>query len=182
VDGAHAVFEVVLGVVGLAAHAVQALVGLQGDVAVVVAGLQQLLDRVVMARFAGADEIVVGDVELLPRFLEAHHSAIGPLDGSAPVLFGSPLHLEAVLIGAGQEHDVATAQPIPASDRVSGDRRVRVPDVGGVVDVVDRRRDVVGGHRFRVLTSTNAARRNSRPARRYGIRGSRERANSVDMR
>ena len=43
VDRAHAVDQVVLGVIGLAGHAVEALVGVELDVAVVVDPLEELL-------------------------------------------------------------------------------------------------------------------------------------------
>ncbi len=59
--------EVVLGVVGLARHAVQAFVGVLVDVAVGVHLGQQRLHRDVVPRLGGADEVVVADVEQRPR-------------------------------------------------------------------------------------------------------------------
>ena len=63
-----------------------------------------------------------------------------------PVGLGRPLHLEAVLVGAGEEEGVVAEQPVPPGQGVGGDRRVGVADVGHVVDVVDRRRHVEAGH------------------------------------
>jgi hypothetical protein len=51
-------------------------------------------------------------------------------------------HLQAVLVGAGEEIDVVVEQAMPTGQRVGDDRRVRVADVGGIVDVIDRRGDV----------------------------------------
>jgi hypothetical protein len=50
--------------------------------------------------------------------------------------------LQAVLVGAREKVGLIADQPVPAGDGVGDDRRVRVPDVGRVVDVVDRRRDI----------------------------------------
>ena len=69
-DGAVAVDEVVLGVIELAAVAVETFVEAELDVAVVVDGLEELLHGLVVARLGRADEVVVRDVEHLPRLAE----------------------------------------------------------------------------------------------------------------
>ena len=70
VDRAVAVDELVLGVVRLARHAVEAFVRAELDVAAVVDRLQELLHRGVVARLGRADEVVVGDVEAVPGVAE----------------------------------------------------------------------------------------------------------------
>ena len=50
----------------------------------------------------------------------------------------------AVLVGAGEEEDLLTALTHVPREHVGGDRRVRVPEVGLRVDVVDRSCDVIG--------------------------------------
>ena len=45
-----------------------------------------------------------------------------------------------------RKQHVVAQQAVPAAHRVADDRRVGVPDVGRVVDVVDRRRRVELGH------------------------------------
>ncbi len=150
VDGAQrAVDQLVDRVVGLARHAVQALVRPELDVAVVVDPLQDLLHRGVVAGLAGADEVVVRDVEQLPGVAEALGRAVGPLERGDAVGLGRPLDLEAVLVGAGEEERVVAEQAVPPGDRVGDDGRVGVPDVGRVVHVVDRRRHVELGHGVR---------------------------------
>src|SRR5690606_15290898 len=134
-----------------AGHAVEALVGAELDVAVVVDALQELLHRPVVARLAGADEVVVGDGELRPRVAEPLGGDVGPLLGRHAPRLGRALHLQAVLVGAGQEERLVTEQAVPAGHRVGDDRRVGVADVGGVVDVVDRGRHVEAGHGLRLL-------------------------------
>ena len=64
--------------------------------------------------------------------------------GSRPCAFGRVGHRLAVLVGAGEEEDVLAALAMVARHHVGGDRRVRVPQMGRRVDVVDRRGDVEG--------------------------------------
>ena len=79
VDRAVAVDELVLGVVRLARDAVEAFVGAELDVARVVDRLQELLHRLVVARLGRADEVVVGDVERVPRVAEAPRGLVDEL-------------------------------------------------------------------------------------------------------
>ncbi len=147
VHGAVAVDQLVLGVVVLARDAVQARVGSQLDEPVVVDPLEELLDDGVVARLGGADEVVVGDVEALPRLLEAGRRAVRPLLGGGPVGLGRLHDLGAVLVGARHEPHVVAQQAVPAGQGIGVHRRVRRADVRCVVDVVDRCGQVVGGHR-----------------------------------
>ena len=77
VDRALAVDQLVLGVIGLARHAVEALVGTELDVAVVVDDLEELLDRPHVAGLGGADEVGVGEVE---ERREGPELLAGPVD------------------------------------------------------------------------------------------------------
>jgi hypothetical protein len=148
VDRAVAVHQVGLGVVQLAGDAVEALVGVELDVAVVVDPLEKRLHRDVVPGLGGPDEVGVGDFQELPGLPEALARLIDPRLGGHPPGLGGALHLEPVFIGPGQEHDVVTPEAAPPGDHVGDNRRVRRPDVGYVVDVVDRRRQEEGaGHR-----------------------------------
>jgi hypothetical protein len=137
---------VVVGVVLLAGHAVLAGERVELDVAGVVAALQQFGDGGLVARFGGADEVVVGDVEPLPRRGELRGDLVGELLRGHAGGLGDLLDLEAVLVGAGHVLDVVAEQAVPAGERVADDRGVRVAEVGLGVHVVDRRRQVEPGH------------------------------------
>ena len=138
----HPVDQLLFAVVRLAGHAVEADVGVLVDPAVVVDRLEQPLHRLGVAGLGGADEVVVADVEQRPGVAEPGTGAVGLLDGAEARLLGRPQHLQAVLVGAGEEPGVVADQAVPAGQRVGGDRRVGVTDVRDVVDVVDRRRHV----------------------------------------
>ena len=156
-----AVDQLALLVVRLAGDAVRALVGVELDVAVVLDPLQQRLHGGVVAGLGGADEVVVGDVEAVPRLPEAGGVAVGLLLGRDAGRLGGLGHLQAVLVGAGEEVGVVAEEAVPAGQGVGDHRRVGVPDVGGVVHVVDRRRDVEAvGH------PTQPTRRRCGPFRR----------------
>ena len=144
--------EVVVVVVGLAGHAVPALVGARVDVAVVVDPLHEGLDGVDLSGLGGADEVVEADLQQVPGLAVAVGVQLGVLGGRAASCFGRPRHLLAVLIGAGEEEHLVADQTVPTGQRIGGERGVRVADVGGVIDVIDRGRDVVAAHTPRLPT------------------------------
>ena len=138
-----AVDQLVVGVVLLAGHAVLALVHVELDVAGVVAPLQQLADAHLVALLGGADEVVVGDVQLLPRLLVQRGDRVDELLRRLAGGVGRVLHLLAVLVGAGEEVDLLAEQAVPPGEGVADDRRVRVTEVGARRHVVDRRGEEV---------------------------------------
>ena len=69
----------------------------------------------------GADEFVVGAIEPLHHGLEARHVALDQF-ARRHVLLGRGLqHLDAVLVGAGEEEHVAAIEPHEAGNGVGGD-------------------------------------------------------------
>ena len=133
--------------VGLIGDRVEALVMAQIDIAVGVTPLQQFSHRRMVARLGRSDEIVVGNVELIPALLEPDDRAVGPLLGGNPIRFGRLLDLEPVLVGPGEEESALPQQPVPARQRIGGDGGVGVPDVWRIVYVVDGCGEVTHGHR-----------------------------------
>ncbi len=143
--------ELVLGVVGLARDAVEALVGAELDVAGVVDLLEELLDGLVVAGLGRTDEVVVGDVEGVPGVAEVLGGLVDELLGRDPAGLGRPLHLQPVLVGAGQVEDVVAPEPPPPGEHVAGHRRVGVTDVRNVVHVIDGGGDVEAAHVVSIL-------------------------------
>ena len=99
-----------------------------------------------MAWFRGADEVVVGDLEVLPRLCELRGDAVGERLRVESGGIGGLLDLQPVLVGAGEEQDVLAEQAVPAGEGVADDRRVGMAQVRFSVDVVDRRRRVEPAH------------------------------------
>ena len=81
--------------------------------------------------------------ELLLQALEHIGVAPGQLGGRNALGRGGLGHLQAVLVGAGQEAHVEAVEPLEPGDRVGGDVLVGVPDVRRAVGVGDRGGDVV---------------------------------------
>ena len=98
-----------------------------------------------MLLLRGADEAVERDVEALVHLLEAPRVA-----GRRAPAVGSPSasrglhHLQAVLVGAGQEEHVLAVEPLKARQRIGRDRLIGVADMRHAVRIGDRGRDVEG--------------------------------------
>jgi hypothetical protein len=136
--------QILLGVVGLAADAVEALVVAEVEIAVLLDLRPELDHASLVAGVGGADEVVRGAVELGPGAAELLGDLVGVgLLGHA-LLGGDALDLQAVLVGAGEEARLLAADAVVAREHVGGDRGVGAAQVGHVVDVVDRRGDVEG--------------------------------------
>jgi hypothetical protein len=114
------------------------------DVPVVIDALEHLLHAAHVLLVGGADEEVVGGIELRREGLEALGVAVGQLLGLEPLGAGRVGDRLTVLVGAGEKEDVLAALAHVARQDVGGHRRVGVPEVGLGVHVVDRGRDVVG--------------------------------------
>ena len=126
----------------LVAHRVPAGVVLQEDVARLLHAPPDLLRRAVVALLRRADEVVVGQAEQPRHLAEPLGVAVGKLARGQSLLRRRLLHLEAVLVGAGQEVDVLAVEPLEARDGVGRDRLVGVADMRHAVGIGDRRRDV----------------------------------------
>ena len=142
---ALAVHQLALGPEALAGGAVLALVGALIDVALLVHGLEDLLHGGTVIVVGGADKPVVADVHQLPQVqnaLLALHDVIHERLGRHAGLLGLRLDLLAVLVGAGQEHDVIALQTLVTRDGVGSHGAVAVADVQLVRGVVDGRGDI----------------------------------------
>ena len=138
--------ELLLRVEGLAAGAVPPLVLRGVEVAGLLDAGDDRLDPRPVPALGRADEVVVGDLELLPEVVVAGDDPVGERDRRDPLPRRRLLDVLAVLVGPGQEARLLADQPVVPRRRVRDDGRVDVPDVGQVVDVVDRRRRVEGPH------------------------------------
>ena len=84
-----------------------------------------------MPRLGGADEIVVGEVERLAIARNARELRSASALRRDALLDGRLLHLQAVLVGAGEEEHVLAVESLEARDRVGGDRLVGMTDMRG---------------------------------------------------
>ena len=101
-----------------------------------------------VTRFGGADEIVVRALEPFHHGLEARHVALDQLPRRQVLLVRRLQHLDAVLVGAGEEEHVAAVEPGKTGDGVGGDRLIGVADMRRAVGIRNRGGDVIGlaGH------------------------------------
>src|SRR5215210_1759942 len=163
-----------------AARAVPALVHPLVDVPVVIDALDDLLHPLHVPLVRGADEEVVGGVDLGRHLLEAGREAVAQLSRSDALGLRLLRDGLPVLVGSGQEEDLIAALAVVSGQDVGGDRRVGVPQMGLAVDVVDRRGDIEAHGRLSIAygarAQTKAAggftagRREPKPAVRRGLR------------
>ena len=73
--------QLTLQPVGFAGHAVQALIILFIDVALLINLLQCVLNNLVMALLASAQKVVVRDMQTLPQQLEVSNNSVNILNG-----------------------------------------------------------------------------------------------------
>ena len=106
--------ELALVVIGLVAHRVPAGIFVEIDVAVLLHAPPQLLASALMPLLAGADEIVVGAVERGDHVAETWRVAVGKLCRGDALLLRRLQHLDAMLVGAGQEKHVHALQAAEA--------------------------------------------------------------------
>ena len=80
--------------------------------------------------------------QLLPQVRGTRRVQVGQRLRLQALLGGRLDHLDAVLVGAGEEEGVVAPESVVAGKDVADDRRVNVPEVRLAVGVVDRRGDV----------------------------------------
>ena len=95
-----------------------------------------------MARLRRADEIVVRQIEDGGHLAEAGRVAIGQFAWGHAFLERRLLHLQTVLVGAGEKEHVLAVEPLEARDCIGCDRFIGMPDVGHAVGIGNGRRDV----------------------------------------
>ena len=95
-----------------------------------------------MVIIGGADKAVVADIQQLPQILDGGHDLVHILFGGDAGIGSLILDLLAVLIGAGQEHDVIALHPLETGQRIAGHGGVAVADVQLVAGIINRCGDV----------------------------------------
>ena len=95
-----------------------------------------------MVVVSGADKAVVADIQQLPQILDGGHDLVHILFGGDAGIGSLILDLLAVLIGAGQEHDVVALHPLEAGQRIAGHGGVAVADVQLIAGVIDGGGDI----------------------------------------
>ena len=135
--GALAVHQLAVGPEALAGLAVVAGVLALVDVALLIELGEDLLAGLHVVVVGGADEAVVADVQQLPQILDSGYDLVHILLGGHTGIGSLVLNFLAVLISAGQEHDVITLHPLEACQCVAGDSGIAVADVQLVAGVVD---------------------------------------------
>ena len=94
-----------------------------------------------MARFSGADEVVVRDLRRIEDRLEAAGDLADELMRVSALGFGGLLNLEAILIRADLEENVLTTHPKVTSGDIAREVGQDVPDMWNAIHIRDRGTD-----------------------------------------
>jgi hypothetical protein len=141
-----AVDELGLRLERFATDAVEPRVGVLVDVAVVVDPLDEVLDEALVSLVGRADEEVVLGIDEPRQLSPGLGDLVDVRLRIETLILGHPVDLGGVLVRSGEEERLLAALLVMARQDIGRDRRVRVADVRGRVDVVDRRRDVEAAH------------------------------------
>ena len=140
--GALAIYELTLRPIALARRAVKPLVLALVDVTLLVDAAEDLLHNALVALLSRADEIVVRDVELLPKPLKSRNDLVDVGKGRHALLLCLLLDLLPVLVASREKEHIVIGQPLETCDSVGNRRAVRVSNMQLRARVVDRRRYV----------------------------------------
>src|SRR5262249_12093590 len=98
-----------------------------------------------MPFFGGPNECVIRTIHARDHGPEAGRCTFDQLLGSHVFLVGRLQHLDAMLVGSGEEENVIAIEPLEPGDRGSCDGLVGMADVGRAIRVRNGRGDVVAG-------------------------------------
>ncbi len=150
--GAAAVDEVLLLLKRLAPFAVVPFVGVLEDVARLARTLDHLHHSASVPGLRGADEVVVADLQLIPRLRENARHLVHPGLRAEARLGGGLQDGLRVLVHPDYEVDVVTAEAPVTGDGVGADLLEGVTQVRVAIRVVDGRGDVILGQRYEPLS------------------------------
>ena len=128
---------------GFAWHAVPAFILALVNIALIIGALEEHLHDLFMTFLGGADEVIIGNIELLPQLLEHAYDLIRVLDRRDTGFLCLLLDLLSVLIRSGQEKDIIAVKTLETSHAVSDGCAVCMPDVQLRAGIVNRRGDIV---------------------------------------
>ena len=105
--------------------------------------LEELLHVLFVARFGGANEVLVVDVDgLEQRKPRIAHQLVGPILWLGLVGNRGAKNLFTVLVGAGKQKGILAALAVPAGQNVGSNLGVGVTDVRSIVHIEDRGRGI----------------------------------------
>ena len=103
VRAAMILVQLALQPIGLAGHAVQALVILFIDIALLINLLQRVLNYLVMTLLASTQKVVVRNMQTLPQQLKVSNNRINILDGGYAFFLSLTLNFQTMLITTGEK-------------------------------------------------------------------------------
>ena len=119
-----------------ATDTIRALVFVVVDIALVVHLLQDASNDVGVSRFSRPKEVIVRDLQTLPRLSERCRDAIHVSLGFHTRVLGGLVDLLPVFVGAGQKKCVIPREAVKTNEEVRHHRRVGMTHMGLAIDIV----------------------------------------------
>ena len=150
-DGVALVFvQLVFAEESFFADGVPAFVFLGVNFALVPELLQAFLHVSLVFRHRGADEEIIADVHLFPEVFEAVVVFIHMFLRGNATLRGGALHLLTMFVCAGQKECLVADNLMEAGKDIRENSRVGMPDMRGIIDVINRSGNVKIFHGLKV--------------------------------
>ena len=157
-DGVALVFvKLVFAKEAFFADRVPTFVFLRVDFALVPEFLEAFLHEGLVFGHCGADKEVVFDIHLFPQVFESVVVFVHVLLRRDFALGGGALHLLAVFVGTGQEEGLVADNLVEAGQNIREDCGVGVPDMRGVIHVINRGCNVKILHALKCRKNTSEA-------------------------
>ena len=99
-----------------------------------------------MAVFRSSDEIIIGYMEFLPKFKKPRRHFIAVLFRGHTLFCRSLLHFLSMFIQPSKEKDLFASGTMIPGKHVGQNRSIRMTDMGLIIHIVYRRRNVEFAH------------------------------------
>ena len=140
---AFAIYQLAFQPVGFARYAVEAFVVLFIDIALFKDFGQNVLNNFVVTFFASTNEVIVGDVQFIPKLFEVSNDCVNVFNRGNAFFLSFTLNFQTMFVTAGKEENFFTFCAVETSQGICNGGAVSVTNVQFVTGVVNRSSNII---------------------------------------